>query len=149
MYGKHMKMSERLAEVAKISPSCCLYDKIYDAVFLPLYRSNEVSVDSIHRYILSSVRWHKYNVVNFIILATGFNKKSPRQKSLLYLKGTAQNNAKAGPLSMLKKFFYKQEILSSGDPSCLDSRPNKKLQILKKIPIVMNFFVTNAIVSTI
>ena len=48
MYGKHMKMSERLAEVAKISPSCCLYDKIYDAVFLPLYRAKYISMDAIH-----------------------------------------------------------------------------------------------------
>ena len=48
-----------------------LYYKIYDLVFTPLYRSKEVTVESIHRHLLSSARRRKYDVVNFIILATG------------------------------------------------------------------------------
>ena len=47
-----------------------LYYKIYDLVFTPLYRSKEVTVESIHRHRLSSVRWRKYDIANFIILAT-------------------------------------------------------------------------------
>ena len=48
-----------------------LYYKIYDVVFTLSYRSKEVTVESIHRHLLSSARRRKYDVVNFIILATG------------------------------------------------------------------------------
>ena len=47
-----------------------LYYKIYDVIFMPSYRPKEVSVESIHSYLLSSVRWCKNDDVNFIILAT-------------------------------------------------------------------------------
>ena len=35
------------------------YYKNYGVVFTPLYRSKEGSVESIHRYLISSVRWRK------------------------------------------------------------------------------------------
>ena len=38
---------------------------------MPAYRSKEVSVEGMHRNQLSSVRWRKYDIVNFIIQATG------------------------------------------------------------------------------
>ena len=41
-----------------------LWYKIYDVIFTPSYRSKEVSVESIHRCLLSSVRRRKYNVIN-------------------------------------------------------------------------------------
>ena len=44
-----------------------LYYKIYNVVFMPSYRPKEVSVESIHRYQLSSVWWRKNDVVNYII----------------------------------------------------------------------------------
>ena len=67
--------------------SSALYYKIYDVVFTLSYRSKEVSVKSIHRYLLSSVRRHKYDIVNFILQATGFigsiySFKRPRFKSI-------------------------------------------------------------------
>ena len=48
---------------------CGQYYKIYDVVFTPSYRSKEASVEGIYRNLLSSVRRHKYDVVNFIIQA--------------------------------------------------------------------------------
>ena len=44
--------------------SCGLYYKIYNVVFTPLYRSKEVSVESIHRYLLSSVRRRRLKFYN-------------------------------------------------------------------------------------
>ena len=58
-------------KMSKQRLSSGLYYKIYDVVFTPSYTSKEISVKSIHRYQLSSVRPRKYNVVNFIIQATG------------------------------------------------------------------------------
>ena len=52
---------------------CGQFYKIYDVVFTPSCRSKEVSVEGIHRNLLSSVRWRKYGVVNFIIQATGIS----------------------------------------------------------------------------
>ena len=50
---------------------CGQYYKNYDVVFTLSYRSKEVSVEGIHRNLLSSVRRRKYDVVNFIIQAPG------------------------------------------------------------------------------
>ena len=50
---------------------CGLYYKIYDVIFRLSYRSKKVSVERIHRHLLSSVRWRKYDVVNSVILAIG------------------------------------------------------------------------------
>ena len=50
---------------------CGQYYEIYDVVIAPLYRSKEVSVEGIYRNLLNSVWQHKYDVVNFIIQASG------------------------------------------------------------------------------
>ena len=46
------------------------YYENYNLVITPSYRSKEVSVEGIHRNVLSSVQRHWYDVINFIILAT-------------------------------------------------------------------------------
>ena len=48
------------------------YYKIYNVIFMPSYRSKEVSVEGIHRNLLTSVWRRKYDVVNFVTQATGY-----------------------------------------------------------------------------
>ena len=45
--------------------------KIYSVVFTQLYRSKEISVESVHRYLLSPVRCRKKDDINVTIQATG------------------------------------------------------------------------------
>ena len=69
---KHYEVSRFPSIGSDIKHSCGQYYKIYDVVFTPLYRSKEVSVEGIHRDLLSSVWQRKYDVVNFIIQATAY-----------------------------------------------------------------------------
>ena len=52
---------------------------------MPSYRSKDISVEGIHRNLLSSVRQRKYDVANFIIQATGHSTDQFLSKKILIL----------------------------------------------------------------
>ena len=54
------------------SAHCGQYYKICDVIFTPSYRAKSMSMDALHSYLLWSVQRCKYEVVNFIIQATGY-----------------------------------------------------------------------------
>ena len=58
---------------------CGLHYKIYHVVFMPLYRSKEASVESIHRFLLSSIRRRKKRCCKFYNTGHWFKIKPGRR----------------------------------------------------------------------